>query len=158
MVQTLQHRIDKLKGLIDLLTDLGTGENNLARDEDQQHDLGFHHAVDETREQLRLVRAEVVMLGSKTFKSDGKLDVARANDVLDLEIGKLGIETKLLNDTSVLAASKLAIVFTLGTGHDHLARGKDEGGGLGLANTHDDGRETLSEGEKTHVSTAVREV
>ena len=34
---------------------LGTSQDNLARDEDKQHDLGLDHAVNETREQLRLV-------------------------------------------------------------------------------------------------------
>jgi len=34
-------------------------------------------------------------------------------------------------------------VATYSTSHHHLARSKDEGRGLGLANAHDDGRETL---------------
>lgn len=73
---TLKHGIDHLECLVDFLANLGASEDNLAADEDQQDDLGFDHAVDETREQFRLVRAEVVMAASKAFKSDGELDVA----------------------------------------------------------------------------------
>lgn len=63
--------------------------------------------------------------------------------ILDFEVGKLGIEAEFLNDTRILARSKLRIVLGLGTRHHHLARSKDECGGLRLANTHDHGRETL---------------
>lgn len=40
---------------------LRTREDNLARDEDEEHDLGLHHAVDQTGEQLWFVRREHVM-------------------------------------------------------------------------------------------------
>ncbi len=33
--QTLQHRVDHLECLVDLLADLGTSKNDLARDENQ---------------------------------------------------------------------------------------------------------------------------
>jgi hypothetical protein len=36
------------------------------------------------------------------------------------------------------------VVFTFRTRNDHLARGKDKGGCLGVANTHNDGCKTLS--------------
>jgi hypothetical protein len=32
-----QDRVDHLEGLVDLFTDLGAGENNLARNEDEKH-------------------------------------------------------------------------------------------------------------------------
>lgn len=32
---------------------LGASQHNFARDEDEKHDFGLNHAVDETREQLR---------------------------------------------------------------------------------------------------------
>lgn len=107
------------------------------------HDLGLHHSVDETREQLRLVRAEHVMAGGKTFQTNRELDVAGANDVLNLEVGELGVEAELLDDTSVLARSELRVVLRLGASDDHLARGEDQGGGLGLADTHNNSGETL---------------
>ena len=143
LAEILQHRVDHLKGLVDLLADLGTGENDLAAHEDEKHNLRLDHAIDETREQLGLVRTEVVMLGSKTLETDGELDIARADNVLDLEVGKLGVEAKFLDDAGVLARGKLGVILGLGTSDNHLARGKDEGRGLGLTNTHDDGSETL---------------
>lgn len=83
------------------------------------------------------------MAAGKTLKTNWELDVAAAHDVLDLEVGKLCVESELLNDASILARGKLAVVFGLGAGHDHLAGSEDESRGLGLSNAHDDGRETL---------------
>jgi len=72
--------------LVDLLADLGTSQDDLAADEDEQDDLGLHHAVDETREELRLVGRESVMARGKTLQANGELDVAGADNVLDLEV------------------------------------------------------------------------
>jgi hypothetical protein len=99
----LQHRVDHLEGLVDFLADLGTSQDDLATDEDEKHDLGFDHAVDETGEQLGFIRTEIVMARCQTLKSDRELDIARADNVLNLEVGELGIESKLLNNTSVLS-------------------------------------------------------
>jgi hypothetical protein len=140
---TLKHRVDHLECLIDLLSNLGTSQDNLAGDEDEKDDLGLDHTIDETREQLRLIRAEVVMTGCKTFQANGELDIARADDVLDLEVGELGVETELLNDTSIFARGKLGIILRLGTSDNHLSRREDQSGGLGVANTHDDSSESL---------------
>ena len=52
---TLKHRIDHLKCLIDLLAYLRPCQDDLAADEDQEHDLRLNHTVDETGKQLRLV-------------------------------------------------------------------------------------------------------
>lgn len=37
----------------------------------------------------------------KTLETDWELDVARADYVLNLELGELGVESELLNDTSI---------------------------------------------------------
>ena len=37
--QTLKHRVNHLKGLVDLLSDLGSSEDDLATDEDQEDDF-----------------------------------------------------------------------------------------------------------------------
>ena len=47
---TLKHRVDHLECLIDLLAHLRTSQNNLAAHEDQEHDLGLDHSVNETWE------------------------------------------------------------------------------------------------------------
>lgn len=140
---TRKHRVDQLEGLVNLLTDFSTSQDNLATDEDQENDLGLHHAVDQTREQFRLVRTEIVVTRGQPLQTDGELDVARADDILDFEIGKLGVETKLLDNTRVFARSQLRIILGLGTSNDHLARGEDESGSLGFTNTHDHGSKTL---------------
>lgn len=140
---TRKHRIDQFKGLIDLLTDLGTCQDNLATDKDQQNDLGLHHTVDETREQFRFVRTEIVVATGQALQTDGELDVARTDNVLDLEIRELGVETKLLDDTRVLPGRQLGVVLRLGTSDDHLSRSENQRSGFRFPNTHDHGSETL---------------
>lgn len=99
LAEVRQDRVDELKGLVDFLTNLGTGKNNLAGNEDEQDDLWLHHAVDETGEQFRLVRAEHMMARCQTLETDRELDVAGADNVLDLEVGELCVKTELLDDT-----------------------------------------------------------
>lgn len=117
----MEHGVDHLEGLVDLLPDLCARQDDLAGHEDEQHDLGLDHTIDQTREQLRLVRAEVVMLGGQTLEADGELDVARADNVLDLEVGELGVEAELLDDARILARRQLGVIFRLRTRYDHLA-------------------------------------
>jgi hypothetical protein len=57
------------------LSNFGTCQDDLARHKDQQDDLRFDHTIDETREQLGLIRAEIVMTRRKSFQTNGKLDV-----------------------------------------------------------------------------------
>ena len=92
---------------------------------------------------LRLVAAELSVAVRETLKTNGELHVTRADDVLDLELGELGVEPELLDDTRIFAARQTRVVLALRTSDDHLARREDERGGLGVADTHDDGRETL---------------
>lgn len=143
LAEIREHRVDELEGLVNFLAYLGTSEDDLARDEDEQDNLRLHHTVDQTREEFGLVGAEHVVATCQTLKTNRELDVAGADNVLDLEVRELGIETELLDDTRVLAASKLAVIFGFRTSHDHLAGSEDQGGRLGLADTHDDGSETL---------------
>ena len=50
------------------------------------------------------------MTRCKAFKTDWELDVARADDVLDLEISELGIEAELLNDSCVFARRQARVL------------------------------------------------
>ena len=161
LAEIRQHRVDELKSseqyvsmrisrhfqsrnsLVDLLANLGTSEDNLPAHKDQEDDLRLHHAIDQTRKQLRFVRREVVMATSQTFKTNWEFDVARPDNVLDLEICKLGIEAELLNNTGVFATRQSAIVFRFRASHNHLARSEDQSGRLRFTNTHDDSSETL---------------
>lgn len=118
---TSEHRVDQFKGLVDLLSDLCSSQDNFATDEDQEDNLGLHHAVDKTREEFRLVGAEIVMAARKSLKTDWELDIAGPDNVLDLEIRELGIEAELLDDTSVLPRRQLGVIFRLCACDDHLA-------------------------------------
>lgn len=83
------------------------------------------------------------MAGGEPLKTDREFDVARSDNILDLEVGELGVEPEFLDDTSVFARRKFRIIFRLGTRDDHLAGGEDQRGSFRFANTHDDSSETL---------------
>lgn len=140
---TREHRVDRLECLIDFFANFRTSEDDLPADEDQQNDLRFVHAVDKTGEQFGLVGAEVVMAASQSFEADGELDVARANDILNLEVREFGIEPEFLDDASVFTRGKFGIVFRLCASDDHLAGGKDKSGRLRVTDAHYNSCETL---------------
>jgi len=119
-LEILKHRIYHFESLVNLLANLGTSQDDLAADEDQEHNLGLDHAVNKTREQLRLVRTEIVMARSQTLQTDGKLDITGSDDVLNLEVGELGVETELLDNASILSRRQLGIIFGFGTSNNHL--------------------------------------
>jgi hypothetical protein len=50
------------------------------------------------------------MATGKTLKTDRELDVGGTDNVLDLEVGELRVEAKLLDDTSVFARRQLGIL------------------------------------------------
>jgi hypothetical protein len=138
---------------------LGTGQNNLARDKDEQDYFGLVHAVDQAREELyiastniteqcqsthlRLVRREISVGIGQALQSNGKLDIARSDNVLDLKVLELGVEAELLDDAGVLASGQSRVVLRFGACHNHLARSKDEGGRLGFSNPHNDSGKAL---------------
>jgi hypothetical protein len=50
---TCQHVVDLVECLVNLGPNLGTGQDDLARDEDQENHFRLDHSVDKTREQLQ---------------------------------------------------------------------------------------------------------
>jgi hypothetical protein len=50
--RTAQDSVDVVERHVDLFTDFGACQDDLARDEDEEDDLWLDHAVDETREEL----------------------------------------------------------------------------------------------------------
>ena len=92
---------------------------------------------------LWLVTAELSVAVRKALKTNGDLYIAAAHDVLNLELGELGVEAELLDDACVLARGEARVVLGLCAGDDHLARCENEGSRLGVADTHDDRGETL---------------
>ena len=55
------------------------------------------------------------------LQPDGKLHVTRAHNVLNLELGELGIEAKLLYDARIFPGRKAAHFLTLGSSTHHLS-------------------------------------
>lgn len=66
---TRQDGIDLVERRIDLLPDLRSGDDDLARDEDQEDDLGLDHTVDQTGEQLGSCQARPGGLASRNLGS-----------------------------------------------------------------------------------------
>ena len=58
----------------------------------------------------------------RSGRTNGELDATTANDVLDFELGKLGVESKPLNDTSVLARRQPRGILRVRARNDHLSR------------------------------------
>jgi len=92
LLEILKNRVYHLEGLIDFLANLRTSQDNLAADEDQVYNLGLDHTIDQSRKQLGFVRTEVVMARGQTLETDWELNVAGANNVLDLEVCELRVE------------------------------------------------------------------
>lgn len=44
-----------------------------------------------------------MMVACKTFKPDWELDIARSDNILNLELLEFGIESEFLDNTSILA-------------------------------------------------------
>jgi hypothetical protein len=163
LAEVAKHRVDELESGVDLGANFGTGQDDFSADEDKKHDLRLHHAVDQTGEELRLVAGESVMSRSQTLETDGKLDVAGADDVLDLEVLERSAEAKLLDDARVLARCQTLsglsvyrcvyphtqmrttyrVILRLGASHDHLSRREDKRRRLGFTNAHDYSRKSL---------------
>lgn len=45
-IHTVQHWVDHLEGLVNLLSNLRASQDNLAADEDEKHDLWLDHTID----------------------------------------------------------------------------------------------------------------
>jgi len=50
------------------------------------------------------------MARCQALQADREFDVTRSDDILNLEVGELGVESELLDDARVLARGKLAII------------------------------------------------
>lgn len=89
----------------------------------------------------------------ETLQANGELHVTTSDNVLNLELGELGVEAQLLDNTCVLTRRQPRVVLALRTRDDHLARGENKGGCLGITNTHDDSCKTLSCKAHWHATT-----
>ena len=92
---------------------------------------------------LGLITAELTVTVCKPFQTNGELDITATDDVLDFEFRKLGVKAKLLNNASILARCQPGVVLRLRARDDHLARRKNQGCSLWIANSHNHCGETL---------------
>lgn len=81
----------------------GASEHNLAIDKDQQHYTRFHHSVNESRKQFRLIRAELAVDLVQLFQSNGKPQVNGSNEVLYFKLIKLNNVAQLLHYSGKLS-------------------------------------------------------
>ncbi len=123
MQHVCQHPTLKNRRISKIHSYLCPCQDNLPRDENQQNDLRFDHPVDKSGEQLRsisiglskcrqimaylrFIAAELPVAECQTLQSNGELDITATHNVLNFELRELGVETKLLDDASVLSRSK----------------------------------------------------
>jgi hypothetical protein len=78
------------------------------------------------------------------FQPDREPDITTSDDILNLELLKLGVKPEFLNDPRVFSGSETRVVLRLGSGHDHLTRGEDQGGRLRIPDSHDNSGKTLT--------------
>mmetsp|Transcript_16899 Transcript_16899/g.34227 ORF Transcript_16899/g.34227 Transcript_16899/m.34227 type:complete len:248 (-) Transcript_16899:122-865(-) len=141
--ELLQHGVDLLERSVDLLARLAARQHHLARDENEQDDLGLHHSVYQPGEELRFVARVVAVLVGETLEADRELDIARADHVLDLPVGEARGEVELLDDASVSARPQSRVCLALRASHHHLAAFEDERRRLGFTDPHDHGSKPL---------------
>ena len=122
----LKCRLNLLESSIDILPGLCASENDLARSENEETDLGVVHVINQTWESIRVEIAvgRVVTL-VKTFQLDFKVNGARTNHVLDLEIRQFDLIAHLLNRSSIVPGCFETQLFRLSTCNDHLASFED---------------------------------
>lgn len=85
---------------------------------------------------LGFVAGELPVAVVEPLQTNGELDVARSDDVLNLELCELGIKAELLNDAGVFAGCEARVVLRFCTSDDHFARGENERRSLGFTDTH----------------------
>ena len=66
LLEVFQDGVDVVEGLVDLLPDLGTGQDNFSGNEDEENDLRLHHSINETLKKRRTGFKLVTRDSSKT--------------------------------------------------------------------------------------------
>ena len=66
LLEVFQDGVDVVEGLVDLLPDLGTGQDNFSGNEDEENDLRLHHSINETLKERRTGFKLVTRDSSKT--------------------------------------------------------------------------------------------
>lgn len=137
--------MDRLERRVDIGAGLGSCQDDLARREDQQTDLGVLHVVDQARKGVRVeVTKHLVLALEQALELNLKVDRARTNHVLHLEVRQLHIVSDLLDGLRVLLSRVKTVLLTLSPSDHHFSGFKNQRRrSLGLLHPHDDGRKTL---------------
>ena len=53
-MDTVQHRVDHLKSLVDLFSNFRTSQDDLAANENEKHNLGLNHTIDLERRRVSI--------------------------------------------------------------------------------------------------------
>ena len=102
-----EHWVEIGVGVVNVLPLFRTCEYDLAANENENHDLGLHHAVDEAGEDLRLVAAVLVVCVGQWLETNREANVARSHNVLNLELSEAQVETDLSDRLSVFSCRLL---------------------------------------------------
>ena len=75
--ELMEHWIDVVVCLVYIMSRFGTCQHDLAAGENQQHDLGIHHLVDQSWEKFWLIVAttELLLLFLKCLKLDAETNI-----------------------------------------------------------------------------------
>lgn len=85
--ELLQRWLDGFEGRVDILSRLGSRENNFATCEDEETDLGALHVIDESGEGVGIEVAEHLVLAlEKPLQLNFEVNRATAHHVLDFEV------------------------------------------------------------------------
>ena len=111
------------------------------------YQLGEHHGIDESREELGLPPGKHPLSHLETFKPDGMTKVHIRDVIPDLEVTLLdrlgdGV-AEFLEHADELSTRELAVVDGLGARHDHLTGLEDESSRLGVTDTDADRRKAF---------------
>jgi len=117
-----QDGVHFLEGLLDALLVLRSCQYDLSANENEEDDFWRNHAIDEPWEDLGFVCAVLEMAAAEPFEGDGELHVARANDVLNLEVLEAHLEADALDPLGIDARSLLALLHRFGPSAHHLTR------------------------------------
>jgi hypothetical protein len=110
------------------------------------------HCKSGTAERDYTYTRKITMRKGQALQSNRKLDIARCDNVLDLKVGELGREAKLLDDACVFSSGKSREFFVFGSGTHHLARCKDECCCLWLTNSHNHSSKALYNSREQQVA------
>lgn len=68
-----QYGVYIVESVVEVLANLGTGQDDLARDEYEQNDFGLDHAVDETGEELQSEGFDKEIISTGANSSDAAI-------------------------------------------------------------------------------------